>query len=403
MDESLTIAGWKLKGWRRGSRKRRMSSRLFTAALCLLLSLLTLAACNQGVTPTASGSRSPTSGSQDSVVVTIESVADSVTGGNPLQFRVSANPAPRTHLTVKVTIASTGCDLAKSSESVKIGAGKTSAPLTVPTDGVAVAASDCAVTATVEPGDGYQVGAADGASASVTLTPAQPVVTVAADAASVTEGTPVSFTLTASPPPASDLVVSVSWSDPSSFLASTPSRAVTIRASTPTAPLTAATVDRRTGEQDGSVTVTVEAGSGYTVGSSASATVNVARTASPGGVGPAPPPSSSVPLATIRAIGSPVPEGEKATFRLNVTPNPGASITVNLTWNPTAPLSSPPTMVVVPEFPSSHTVAYKEFSVTTAEVAESVRVTVTIDDGSGYEPNPDTDFSSTSFLIRDDE
>lgn len=407
------IAGWKLPGPRRRSPERRTSSRPFTAALGLLLALLTLAACEQGVAPTASGSGSATPGAQDSVVVTIKAAADSVTGGNPLEFRVEANPAPRADLTVKVKVAPDapdGCELRQAPESVTIAAGKTSAPLAVPTVGVAVAASGCAVTATIEDGEGYQVGAADGASASVKLTPAVPVVTVTADAASVTAGSPVSFTLTASPPPASDLTVNVSWSDPRPLLAATPSRAVTIRASTPTAALTADTVDGA----DGSVTVTVDAGSGYTVGSSATATVAVtdAGTAGPtspggGGSAPTPPSPSGLPVVGITSDtdGGKVTEGEPLKYKLWANPKPASSLTVTLSWTgDTGRLSSPPKNTrTIPKDSGPDVSVFYRFSEGTATNKDgNSSVTVEVVAGSGYEVVEGNARHATLSIIDDD-
>ena len=68
-------------------------------------------------------------------------------------------------------------------------------------------AQGCLVTATIDAGDGYAVGEGAGAAASATLT-MQPVVTIAAGTSPVTEGSPVSFTLTAAPAPVADLTVS---------------------------------------------------------------------------------------------------------------------------------------------------------------------------------------------------
>ncbi|MDE0022880.1 MAG: hypothetical protein OXP69_00555, partial [Spirochaetaceae bacterium] len=91
---------------------------------------------------------------QSTVVVAIASVADSVTAGDPLQFRVSAKPAPQAELTVTVTIAA--CNLAQSTASVTIATGKSQATLAVPTTGVAPGAEGCEVTATIAAGEGYE-------------------------------------------------------------------------------------------------------------------------------------------------------------------------------------------------------------------------------------------------------
>ena len=392
-----------------GRRRARHAARQLTAA-CGLLLLLGLAACEEGVAPATTP---PPGGSQGAVVVTVAAVADAVFGGDPLSFRVSAKPAPRAALTVMVTIASPGCDLGQSPESVTIAAGKTDATLTVPTTGVTVGANGCVVTATVAAGTGY-VGAAAGASASTILT-IHPVVTVTADSASVTEGSRVSFTLTASPPPASDLTVNVRLSEAGSFLAAGSPRAVTIRASERTAALTAATVDDGADEPDGSVTVTVETGSGYTVGSPDSATVAVSDndttgTTSPGGGGLAPttPPSppSGLPEVGInsKTEAGTLVEGENMRLQLWANPAPASSLTVNLQWTgATNRVSNPPTTVTIPR--KTDQAAFHEFSVGTVENTDQdgdEAVLITVVDGSGYEV-VDTDSRKVYITIQDDD
>ena len=268
-------------------------------------------------------------------MVTIASVADSVTAGDPLQFRVSAKPAPQAKLTVTVTIAATDCDLAQTTASVKIAAGKSQATLPVPTTGVAVGAEGCEVTATIAAGDGYEVGAAADASASATVR--LPEVTITADSGSVEEGNPVAFTLTASPPPAADLTVNVSWSGGDSFLTETPPTTVTIPVSG-TFSLTAETDDDEADEANDSVKVTVSAGSGYTVGSSDSATVEVtdndATTASPGPSTPAPStPGPSGPLSAVSISttdSTTLNEGDSISFTVTATPAPTSTLTVGI-------------------------------------------------------------------------
>ncbi len=320
-------------------------------------------------------------------MVTIAPAADFVVAGDELRFLVSAAPAPPANLTVDVAIVSAPCELTEPPDSVIIAAGTLQGTLKVETSGVTVGAQGCVVTATIGAGDGYAVGAGAGAAASAKLT-MQPVVTIAAGDSPVPEGSAVSFTLTASPAPAADLTVNVSWSDPGSFLAASGSGTVTIVASTRTAPLTAATDDDDTNEQDGSVEVTVDPGSGYTVGMPRSATVDVtdddqtARSPVPAPAGPAPagpadpaptpegprvplpsppaqiprppappapapapvPPAPPISTVTISSAGSTVhrefpratfvtvDEGGTMSYTLEATPAPSSTLTVALNW-----------------------------------------------------------------------
>ncbi len=104
-------------------------------------------------------------------------------------------------------------------------------------------------------------------------TPDPPVMSIAAGA-DITEGGDATFTLTASPAPASSLAVSVTVATSGDYGVSAGSRTVTVP-STGSATLTLSTTGDATDEPDGSVRVTVVAGNGYTVGASASGTIVV--------------------------------------------------------------------------------------------------------------------------------
>ena len=101
-----------------------------------------------------------------------------------------------------------------------------------------------------------------------------PAVSVSAGA-DVTEGGDAAFTITASPAPAAELSVTVTVATAGEFGVTAGSRPVTIP-TTGSATLTLATANDGTDEPDGSVSVTVAAGNGYTVGDPASGTVAIA-------------------------------------------------------------------------------------------------------------------------------
>ncbi|WP_420436782.1 Calx-beta domain-containing protein [Candidatus Poriferisodalis sp.] len=128
--------------------------------------------------------------------------------------------------------------------------------------------------------------------------PPDPEISIAAGSG-VTEGTAASFTLTASPSPASALTVSVAVAQSGDFGVTTGARTVTI----PTGgsyTLTVDTTGDSTDEPDGSVTVSVSSGTGYTVSSSnSSATVSVSDDddAPP----PPPPPADCVSDETLES------------------------------------------------------------------------------------------------------
>ncbi|MYA83319.1 MAG: hypothetical protein F4155_02245 [Acidimicrobiales bacterium] len=100
-----------------------------------------------------------------------------------------------------------------------------------------------------------------------------PEVSVTAGAG-VTEGGDASFTVTASPTPSAPLAVDVTIAQAGDFGAATGSRTVTVGTGG-SATLTVSTSDDEADEADGSVSVAVDAGGGYTV-SSAHGTASVA-------------------------------------------------------------------------------------------------------------------------------
>ena len=144
-----------------------------------------------------------------------------------------------------------------------------------------------------------------------------PVVTITAGASPVTEGGNAAFTLTATPPPPADLTVTVGVAATGDYGIAGASRTVTI----PTAgsfTLTLATTGDTADEPDGSVTVTVEDGAGYTVGSSASGTVSVRDDDLP------------PPAVSITAAAASVTEGGAASFTVSADRAPDADLTVTL-------------------------------------------------------------------------
>ena len=105
---------------------------------------------------------------------------------------------------------------------------------------------------------------------------ASPSITIAADTSPVTEGTAAAFTLTASPPaPVGGLTVTVSVSQTGTFIEGVAPTTVTIAAAATTAALMVDTTDDDIDEAAGSVTATVTAGAGYTVGTGDTASVTV--------------------------------------------------------------------------------------------------------------------------------
>ena len=210
--------------------------------------------------------------------VTVSAGTSPVTEGGDAAFTLTATPPPAADLAVTVTVATDGAyGIAAGTQTVTIPT-TGSYTLTLPTTGDTTDEPDGSVTVTVTDGDGYTVGSA--ASGSVTVQdddapPVEPVVTLAAGTSPVTEGGDATFTLTATPPPAADLAVSVTVATDGDWGISAGTQTVTIP-TTGSATLTLATTGDATDEPDGSVTVTVKDGDGYTVGSAASGSITIA-------------------------------------------------------------------------------------------------------------------------------
>ena len=138
----------------------------------------------------------------------------------------------------------------------------------------------------------------------------------------VTEGGSVSFTLTATPPPSANLDVSINVTQSGPYTTQTGAQTVTI-GTTGTGSFAISTDNDTTDEPDGSVTATVNPGTGYTVSSTAgTATVNVADDDDP------PARQESVrPRVTI--ADAEAEEGEPITFTVSVSPAHNSDITLN--------------------------------------------------------------------------
>ena len=248
--------------------------------------------------------------------ITVTADAASVTEGGDAAFTITASPAPAAALPVSVTVAADGdYGIAAGTRTVTIPT-TGSATLTLATTGDAADEPDGSVTVTVADGSGWTAG--NPASGTVAIRDDDvPEVTIAAKAASVTEGGNAVFTLTASPVPAAALPVSVSVAADGDYGITAGTRTVTIP-TTGSATLTLATTDDAADEPDGSATVTVQAGSGYTVGNPASGTVAVRDDDLP------------PPVVTIAAKAESVTEGGDAVFTLTADRAPDSDITVTL-------------------------------------------------------------------------
>ena len=109
----------------------------------------------------------------------------------------------------------------------------------------------------------------------VTIDAALPVITIAAGEAEAAEGGQARFTVTASPAPTTDLTVNLSFSVDGAYALTSPPSTVTIAANTTTKQSAPDIANNAIHQPSGTVTATVTAGAGYTVGATASDSVTI--------------------------------------------------------------------------------------------------------------------------------
>ena len=327
---------------------------------------------------------------QQEPAVTVSAGTSPVTEGADASFTLTATPPPAADLAVNVTVAADGdYGITAGSRTVTIPP-TGSATLTLATTGDATDEPDGSVSVTVNDAAGYTVG--DPASDTVAVRDDDvPVVTIAADAASVTEGASASFTLTANPVPAAPLAVSVTVATDGEYGITAGTQTVTLP-TTGSATLTLATTDDTTDEPDGSATVTVQTGSGYTVGTPASGTVAVRDDDLP------------PPVVTIAAKAASVTEGGDAVFTLTADRAPAAALTVELAVSETGEGDH---VAASDEGPATVTIAKDttEAVFTLATVNDAVdepdtSATVTVEAGEGYTVGAP---ASGTVTVKDDD
>ena len=334
---------------------------------------------------------------QQQQVVTLPTVSVSagadVTEGGDAVFTVTASPAPAAELSVTVTVATAGeFGVTAGTQTVPIPT-TGSATLTLATANDGADEPDGSVSVTVAAGNGYTVG--DPASGTVAIAdddaPLPAIAVSAGDA--VTEGGDATFTVTASPAPASPLAVSVTVAARGDYGIASGTRTVSIPTAG-SATLTLATSDDAADEPDGSVSVTVAAGNGYTVGSPASGSVSIADDDLP------------PPVVSIAATAASVTEGGTAAFTLTADRAPDADLTVTLS---VAETGGGDHVAAANEGPATAVIAKgaTEAIFSVATVDDDVdepdgSVTVTLKDGGGYTvPSPPGDAAAVTVSDND--
>ena len=357
----------------------------------------TAASAGRSYTITATDSNSQSASYSFNITVVKPTVSFSAATSSPNEnagthnVAVSLSPAPAAATTVNYTISGTataGSDYSRLSGSVSVASGATTVNIPVTITDDSVDDDDETIILTLSAGGNYyRVGSTSVHTATITDNddpPADPVLTITGGSA-VTEGTAASFTVNASPNVSGTVTLSYTVAQTGDFVAAGDIGTKSVSFTGGTGTITVATVGDSTDEANGSVTVTLKAGSGYTLSSTKTATVNVS--------------DDDVPELTITA-GSAVTEGTAASFTINASPSASGSITVNYTVTQSG------------AFLSSSNVGTKTVSLTggsqtftIATVGDSTdeangSVTVTLKAGTGYTLGSTT---SATVIVNDDD
>ena len=317
-----------------------------------------------------------------------------VTEGASASFTVTANPAPASPLQVTLTV-SQGGDFAAAGETgtrtVTVPAGG-SVGVDIPTVDDGQDEPDGSVTVTVDPGTGYTVGGSAAHTVAVADNDAAalPELSLSAGAA-VDEGGNASFTVTASPAPQSDITIGYTVAQGGAVLAAPGAgqRTVTLAAGNASVTLAVATEDDGVDEADGSVSVTLDAGTGYTVAAGAGGASVAVR-------------DNDEPVVGISA-GAAVTEGAAASFTVTASPVPHAPLEVALTVSQDGDFAaSGETGAKTVTVPVGGSVTLEVPTVNDEKDEPDGLVTATLDAGTGYTVAA-APANAASVEVRDDD
>ncbi|BAZ80882.1 putative peptidase [Sphaerospermopsis kisseleviana NIES-73] len=308
---------------------------------------------------------------------------------NPGQYTLTRTGLTTSSLTVNVALTGTatnGTDYTTIPTTVTFAAGSSTALVNLNvTDDTLVEGAETAIL-TVTSGTGYTVGTSASATVNIADNDSLPTITVVATDANAAEtllGTtpnPGQFTLTRTGPITSSLTVNVSLTGTATNGTdyTTIPTTVTFAAGSSTALVNLNVTDDTLVEGAETAILTVTSGTGYTVGTSASATVNIA--------------DNDLPTITVVAT-----DANAAETLLGTTPNPGqftltrtgpttSSLTVNVALTGTATngtdYTTIPTTVTFAAGSSTALVNLNVTDDTLVEGAETAILTVT--SGTGY-------------------
>ena len=318
-------------------------------------------------------------------------VADptTITEGATVTFTLTlSSAAPVGGLTVSIMVTDNGSYISGAVPTgVGIAAGATTGTLTVPTDNDMTLEATDTITVRITSGDGYTVGTPNTAMVTVNDNDT-PVASVVADSLTITEGEGAFFTVTLDlPAPAGGLMINVNVTK--SRGSSLDNMVVIASGAMTSARLEVETDDNLMDEPDGSLTVTINAGTRYTVAAAPDNLVTFTVL------------DDDPPAARITAGSSPITEDTDATFTVTLSsaaPVGGLTISIAVTQVGSYIEGPAPTTttVVIAAGADAGTLTVPTDDDTVAETAGSITVMITT--GAGYT----VDTTSTAMVTVND-
>ena len=301
-----------------------------------------------------------------------------ITEGAAATFRVTlGSAAPAGGLTISVAVTESGSYIADlAPETVFIAEGALTGTLAVSTDDDTTDESAGSITVRITTGAGYTVGSPNTAMVTVNDNdipdPDAPVASISADPTPITEGTAATFTVTLDRAAAAGgLTISVGVTESGSYIAEPAPMTVVIAEGGTTGTLTVSTADDTTDETDGSITAELNAGVGYTVGTTSTALVTVL--------------DNDDPVVSISADPTTIIEGVAATFRVTLSsaaPADGLTISVAVTESGSYIAETAPMTVFIAGGATTVTLAVLTDNDDMGERSGSITVRITT--GAGY-------------------
>ncbi len=285
--------------------------------------------------PTPTPTPAPAGGSTGSTpqqrpVITISAGTSPITEGDRAAFTINANPAPASPVIVRLMVSQSGnfVDTGEiGGKDIQLTGGSATYPVATVNDNTYE--NHGSISVRVSSGNGYDIGSPKSATVKVNDDDVPPPeVSISAYSSSpITEGQTATFVITVSPATAKAITIGLSVSDSGSFAAPGSTGAQTVAVAGGTNIYHVATVSDNVDEPDGTITVSVDAGSGYTPGSPSSATVTVQDN------DPAPAAASTqhAPLPVVSVFGNGgVTEGGWAHFTITADSEPSTDLEVRL-------------------------------------------------------------------------